>query len=217
MAGGYVVPPDGPLGDLIQAITDVKRRIRELEAPTGTQTAEALQQIQDILAGLLNPSSITTTGSVTAGTTVNAGTNVNVGGYVYTPAGYGYDITYTRRSAWLGNDGRLGYASSSREKKTNIRDAKIDPKAVLAIVPRLFKYRAEVAKNRKDPDYEAATEFGAIAEELHDLGLTEVVFYEDGKPAGIHYDLLGLLAIVAAQSVNTRVDALEKRLEAAGF
>jgi hypothetical protein len=211
MAGGYVVPPDGQLGELLQKIGEHARRIKELEAPTGTQTAQALQQLTDLVNGLLDQENVTATNDVTAGA------DVNVGGYLYTPAGYAYDITYTRRGAWLGNDGRLGYASSSREKKANIRDAKIDPEAVLQIVPRLFNYKAELEKRAENPNYKVATEFGAIAEELHELGLWQVVIYDQGKPIGIHYEMLGLLAIAAAEHVNARVDELSARLDAAGL
>lgn len=217
MAGGYVVPPDGQLGELLQKLAEHARRIKELEAPTGTQTAQALQQLTDLVDGLLDQTNVTATNDVTAGNDVNAGADVNVTGYVFTPAGYAYDITYTRRGAWLGNDGRLGYASSSREKKANIRDAKIDPEAVLRIVPRLFNYKAELEKRAEDSNYKVATEFGAIAEELHELGLWQVVIYDQGKPIGIHYEMVGLLAVAAAEHVNARVDALSARLDAAGL
>jgi len=252
---GYNSPPGDGLDQLIELIRECVRRLNELERPSGSQVAESLKKINDILAGLLNPSSITTTGSITAGTTMAASGNISTSGYFLTPAGYGFDITYTRRGAWLGNDGLLGWASSSATKKAKIRDANIDPLAVLSIAPRLFNYRAEVQKKKDDPDYHVATEFGAIAEELHELGLWQVVMYEwdvrqalepvlDGeglpvvdpvsgepvtvlvgqperigepRPVGIHYELLGLLAIEAAKHLQQRLDGLESRLDAAGF
>lgn len=249
MAGGYDPPPVGDFAVLRAGLADVRRRLDELERPTGTQTAEALRTLTELVEGLLAQTSLVVTNTITAG-----GNITTTGGYIFTPLGYAYDITYTRRGAWLGDDGRLGYASSSASKKANIRDANIDPEAVLAIAPRLFNYRAELAKQAENPDYHVATEFGAIAEELHELGLWQVVIYEwdvvqaveqvvddegnlvlddDGvpvtrpvgepkrvgepRPVGIHYEMLGLLAIEAAKHVSDRVKALEVRLAAAGL
>lgn len=216
MAGGYVNLSDDPIEELGRKLGDVIRRLDELERPTGSQVYDTLATLTDLVNNLateienVSASGATWQGPVSSG----SGNITTTSGYVFTPAGYGYDITYTRRAAWLGNDGRLGWASSSREHKTNIRDANIDPLAVLAISPRLFNYKAEVEKHRDDPEYKVATEFGAIAEELADLGLWQVVIYEDGKPVGIHYDLLGLLAIAAAKQVWASHLALAERVAA---
>lgn len=255
MAGGYETPPVGDFAVLRAGLKEVQRRLDVLERPTGTQTAEALRTLTELVEGLLEQTSLAVTNNITAGGTITAGGSITTtGGYIFTPLGYAFDITYTRRGAWLGNDGRLGYASSSAEKKANIRDAEIDPEAVLAIAPRLFNYRAELAKQAEDPSYHVATEFGAIAEELHELGLWQVVIYEwdvlqrmepvlddagsvavDGqgdpvlqpvgeaervgepRPVGIHYEMLGLLAIEAAKHVHDRLNAVEGRLAAAGL
>jgi len=220
------------------------------------------------------PGTLSSAGAVSAGTTVTAGTDVtaagnlngvnsNLSGYLFTPAGYAFDITYTRRGAWLGNDGRLGWASSSITAK-ELLDSIPEPDAatVLEIASHHYQRKAELAK-RDDPssegyvgpDYHVAVEWGAIAEELHGLGLWQVVIYEwdveylledvldvdghpilndDGlhlkqrvgqpirldtepRPIGVHYELLGLLAIIAARfnrsqhlELVARVEALEK-------
>lgn len=262
MAGGYEPPPVGEFAVLRAGLKEVARRLDVLERPTGTQTAEALRTLTELVEGLLEQTSLAVTNTITAGGSISAGGSITTtggsitttGGYIFTPLGYSYDITYTRRGAWLGNDGRLGYASSSAAKKANIRDAEIDPEAVLAIAPRLFNYRAELAKQAEDPSYHVATEFGAIAEELHELGLWQVVIYEwdvhqrveavlgdDGapvvdelgepvmqavgepervgepRPVGIHYEMLGLLAIEAAKHLQGRLLDVETRLAAAGL
>lgn len=246
---GFTLPPVDGLDQLRQQLRELQRQVSELQRPTGTQTAEALQQLRDLVNGLL-----TQVNGIFSGYVQAAGSISSTGGYVFTPLGYAYDITYTRRGAWLGNDGRLGYASSSAAKKANIRDAAIDPEAVLAIAPRLFNYRAELAKQAENPDYHVATEFGAIAEELHELGLWQVVIYEwdvrqaveqavdengvalvddagepvtrpvgepqrigEPRPVGIHYEMLGLLAIAAAKHLQSRLLDVEARLAAAGL
>lgn len=214
MAGGYVNLADDPFEELKRQLDDAKRRLAELERPTGSQIYDTLATLTDLVNNLADEiANVASSGAVWMGGVSAGSANITTtSGYIVTPAGYALDITYTRRAAWLGNDGRLGWASSSREHKTNIRNAKLDPTAILKIVPRLFNYRAEVEKHKDDPDYKVATEFGAIAEELHDLGLWQVVVYEDGKPVGIHYDLLGLLAIHAAEYVWAQHLALEARV-----
>jgi len=82
----------------------------------------------------------------------------------------------------------------------------------------MFNYRAEIEKRDDDPEYVVADEFGAIAEDLHDLGLGVVVDYDEaGEPRGINYQMVALLAIEAAKHVNKKVAALEDRLKAAGL
>ena len=260
MAGGYEVPAVGEFAELRRLLADAQRRLRILEAPTGSQTAETLVTLKALVEDLVDAvnslaaSGVTWAGPVSTAGNVDAANLTATSGYVFTPAGYAFDITYTRRGAWLGNDGRLGYASSSAAKKANIRDAELDPEAILSIVPRLFNYRAELAKRAEDGSYHVATEFGAIAEELHELGLWQVVIYDwdmvqavepvvdsegapvlddsgapvtrpvgepqrvgEPRPVGIHYEMLGLLAIEAAKHVNGRMATVEARLDAAGF
>lgn len=214
MVAGYQRPQLDDLDGLKHQLEGILQRLRELEAADGMQNYNALvelrNQVENLAAEIANVSSSGATwyGPVSSG----SGSITTTSGYVFTPAGYAYDITYTRRAAWLGNDGRLGWASSSREHKTKIRDAKLDPLAILAVAPRLFNYKAEVEKHKDDPEYKVATEFGAIAEELHDLGLWQVVIYEYGKPVGLHYDLIGLLALEAAKYVWAQHQSLEARV-----
>jgi hypothetical protein len=216
MGNGYSLPERDPLGQVAKALRDGSRRLGEVETQRGTQLYDTIAELRSVVDNLaatiaaLSSSGATWYGPVSSG----SGSITTTSGYIYTPAGYALDITYTRRAAWLGNDGRLGWASSSREHKTKIRNAKVDPLAILEIAPRLFNYRAEVEKHRDDPEYKVATEFGAIAEELHDLGLWQVVVYEEGKPVGLHYDLLGLLGIEAAKYVWSQHQALEARVAA---
>lgn len=214
MTGGYTRAPQDPIDQLMLRLRDIQDQVKELQRPTGTQTAQALAELTNLVNNLQTEiENVASSGAVWMGGVSAGSANVTTtSGYVFTPAGYAFDITYTRRAAWLGNDGRLGWASSSREHKTNIRDAQLDPTAILKIAPRLFNYRAEVEKHKDDPAYKVATEFGAIAEELHELGLWQVVVYEDDKPVGIHYDLLGLLAIEAAEYVWSQHQALEARV-----
>lgn len=221
------LPSEGA-GEVVDAIRRDRARLDKLEQPDGSQLARALEKVLQLIADLpsMVAAAITSLGNLTisgilTATGVSSSGDVSTGGYLFTPAGYGYDITYTRRAAWLGSDGRLAWASSSRKRKASIRPSLVDPLAVLQVSSKLFQYRAEVAK-RDDPDspdyvgpeYVVVWEFGAIAEELDELGLDVVVDYgADGQPEGINYAMIGLLAIEASKHVWEQHQALAERVE----
>lgn len=127
---------------------------------------------------------------------------------------YGHEITSTRRSVWIQSNGDLGYASSSRHKKQNIRPADLTLEQLRGIPVVLYRYRKAVAAERAGKIDHAPTEIGTIAEDLDALGLWQFVFYEDGKPAGVHYELLALAAVSLGQQLADRFDQLEARVAA---
>jgi hypothetical protein len=133
--------------------------------------------------------------------------------------------------------GILYLTSSSRRYKVGITDHELDLDALRQIRSVRFRdltgikdaaiaaaeARGEVPT---DADVEAATEgaswyYGAIAEEVHELGLTELVTYEDDpdhpgrqRPNGLRYELFGLAAMQLVRDQAARIDALEARLAA---
>ena len=141
---------------------------------------------------------------------------------------YSNDVTSTRRAMWIGSDGWVGYASSSREKKQDISNAELSIDALRQIPVVNYRYKEAVVKeeeNPDDPESRAPVEIGTLAEDMHDLGLWEFVSYdgrgEDAVPAGIHYEMLSLAAIKLGQhladendELKTRLDTLEARLTA---
>lgn len=147
--------------------------------------------------------------------------NIEAAGALRSIAAWAYNITTARRSVFMDENGYLGHQDSSRRFKTNINPADVDPEAILRIVAVLYEHKAEIAR-RDDPDapdyigpdYHVSTNFGVIAEQVAELGLWEVVYWdENGDPLGVHYDLLGLYAIVAAQHLQSRIDGLASRLD----
>jgi len=224
----------------------IKRRLNELSTPDSSKIYKVVQELRQAVADIeqlvnnladevaaLAASGVTWAGPVSTPGTVSAGTvaagiltasaNLSVGGGgtipgpFYNQYAYDNEITYGRLTAWVGNDGRLGWASSSRTRKDNIEPAQIDPLAVLAIQPVVFNYKAELEKRAEDPDYDVALEFGAIAEDLDELGLSVVVDYDaDGSPRGINYQMLSLLAVEAAKHIWSEHQSLEARVTALG-
>lgn len=215
------IPSD--LGEMIDTLNSFEERLRKLEAPSGealSQTVAKLQALVSNIQAQLDAWTATRWTNAQITTQINAeiastlagsptvGGNLTVNGAFYNPPGYAFDITYTRRTAWLGNDGRLGFASSSSAKKTAIEPAdEARLVKLLEIVPKSFYYREEIRRRTRlringAVDYRPARELGLIAQELDAAGLHEFVIYDEaGEPEGIEYGMLvvALLAIDRAQ------------------
>lgn len=241
--------PRTPVDDLHRLaaeLGELSRRLDLLEAPTGTSAYRTVAKLEllvnDIQAQLdaymttryTNAQVDSKDAAVAAqigpaissafGGSPTVGGNLTVNGEMRVPNAYNTDITWTRRTGWWGNDGRAGYASSSRRKKTAIRPADEEAlAALLDVEPKAFRYRAEIARRtakriNEGADYVPAIELGLIAEELDEVGLGFFVYHdEDGQPEGIEYGMLtvALLAIARRQrdalaDVTTRLERLER-------
>ena len=228
------IPSD--LGWLIDELDDISERLRTLEAPSGealgSTVAKLTALVADIQAQLdawiatrytnaqIDSKDTAVYNQINPLIAATLAGDVTVGGNLYNPNAYNFDITYTRRTAWLGNDGRLGYASSSRDKKIGIRPADEDRLArLLDIVPMSFFYRAEIARRTRvrvndGVDYTPERELGLIAEELHDAGLHEFVIYdEEGEPEGIEYGMLTVALLAVDREQRRELDEIRERLD----
>ncbi len=109
-------------------------------------------------------------------------------------------------------------STSSRRYKQDIADVDVDPVAVLKLRPRSWRDRAEV---KADPDT-TRRYIGFIAEELHDLGLTQFVTYDDeGRPDAVEYDRLSVALFTSLRwlvgklkNERDRINALEATVTA---
>jgi hypothetical protein len=228
------IPSD--LGWLVDELDDIAERLRTLEAPSGEALGSTVAKLSALVANIqaqldawtatryTNTQIDTKDNAVAAQIypAINAtlAGNVTVGGVFYNPPAYNFDITYTRRTAWLGNDGRLGYASSSAKKKTSIEPADEDRLArLLDIVPKSFIYREEVRRRTRlrindGIDYVPPRELGLIAEELDAAGLHEFVIYgEDDEPEGIEYGMLVVALLAIDRSQRRELDEIRERLD----
>ena len=228
------IPSD--LGWLVDELDDIAERLRTLEAPSGEALGSTVTKLQalvtDIQAQLdawtatrytnaqIDSKDTAVYNQINPLIAATLAGNVTVGGNFYNPNAYNFDITYTRRTAWLGNDGRLGYASSSAKKKTAIEPADEDRLArLLDIVPKSFIYREEVRRRTRlrindGIDYVPPRELGLIAEELDAAGLHEFVIYgEDDEPEGIEYGMLVVALLAIDRSQRRELDEIRERLD----
>jgi hypothetical protein len=230
------IPSD--IGWLVDELDSLSSRLDTLEAPSGEALGSTVAKLSALVADLqaqldawvlsrydnatvdakdaavVAQISPAISSALAASGTI--GGNITIGGEFRSPNAYAFDITYTRRTAWLGNDGRLGWASSSATKKTAIEPA--DESRLLALldmVPKTFLYREEVRRRTRlrineGVDYWPVRELGLIAEELDAAGLHEFVIYdEDGTPDGIEYGMLTVALIAVARDHEARLRRLE--------
>lgn len=236
---------------LIDELDGLARRLRVLESPSGEALSSSVKKLQDLVAdmqaqfdqwaatrwtnaeittqintkvatpGAISPTSVTASGNVSAGGTLTVTGATQLNGSLRVPDAYNFDITYTRRTAWLGDDGRLGYASSALEKKTDIRAASADVNltAILDVEPKSFIYRAELARRTQlrideGVDYVPRRELGLIAEDLAAAGLGGFVIRDaSGKPEGIEYSMLSVALLAVARAQRTALAELLARVQ----
>lgn len=235
------------LGDLIDELDDIQRRLRILEAPSGESlnstvaklaalVADIQAELDAYLAGRYTNTDIdnkdaavqaqispaVSSGIASAfGGSPTVGGNLTVNGEMRVPNAYNTDITWTRRTGWWGNDGRAGYASSSRTKKTSIRPANAaELVRLLDVEPKSFIYRPEIARRTRlrineGIDYVPARELGLLAEELDDAGLGFFVYHneETGAPEGIEYGMLTVALLAIAREQRGELDEIRRRLD----
>ena len=231
----YPTPPGDSLEPIIAAQKELQRQMSELARPSGTSIGSLVQQVQTALinlnatvisatnsylsSGTVNMTNISATGSVSAASfsatgAVSGSTGTFHGGVKSTDvynrlvSGSPYKVQYVDSS------GQMGYVPSSRRYKRDIRTARLDVRSIMAEL-RVVKFRYLDAVELSGE--EATVEWGVIAEEIHDLGLTWLVDYnEDGLPDGVKHERFAILLIMDAQDQQAQIDDLSERLSAIG-
>lgn len=233
------IPSD--IGDLIDELDSLRSRLDTLEAPSGEalySTVKKLRglvediqaqldsymasrytnaQIDTLIAGRA-PVSHTHDQSQVTGTWTKPVDNSTGGevrtGNLWAAQAYNTDITYTRRTAWVGNDGRLGYASSAVEGKTRIELADIDVAGILSLEPRSFYYRGAIRRRtalriNEGVDYRPAREVGLLAHEVDAVAPWLVYHDDEGAAEGVEYAMLPVALLAVMQDQERRLRALE--------
>jgi hypothetical protein len=140
--------------------------------------------------------------------------NVNVAGNFFYDAPTATGTTYPLYINITTN--QVYRLSSSARYKTAIQDAEFDYDKLLQAKVRTFKNKQEVEENGIE---NAELTYGYIAEELHELGLTDFVVYEndeDGNPSpeSVNYMSMALATHEMLKVQDQKLKSLEARLEA---
>ena len=129
-----------------------------------------------------------------------------LGGVLINPSTYNNN-TSASASMVVTSGGSFARSTSSRRHKNTINDATHGLAELLKL--RSVTYKGNSTNNDGD------TVFGGlIAEEVHDVGLTEFVVYDDqNRPDALHYGHMVALCVKAIQELSAKNDALEARIK----
>lgn len=182
-------------------------RIPSLDAGKVTTGAFGVDRIPSLSAAKITSGTLTTqvitTSNCSFGSVGTSSLTVDGNPITNLPA---YQNAVSGLAVYISSSGVIGKGASTRTVKKNIVDAQIDTDAVLKLKVRNFVY---------DPlkvESDGSVQLGVIAEELVDLGLEEFVFFEGGKPSGVHYEKLALALLPLVQKQQARLDLLDARI-----
>ena len=100
--------------------------------------------------------------------------------------------------------------SSTRKLKKEISDYSIDLEKLFLLKPKRFKYRnqAKMASKNREWDY------GYIAEETLELGIEEIVGYDEkGEVDSINYGLLSVFVLELVKKQQSEINLLSEEIK----
>jgi hypothetical protein len=121
---------------------------------------------------------------------------------INTPATYSYPVV-TGRDVRITSIGWLGTSTSSERYKENIAPLEDDFLKILKAQPVTY-----TCKETKEPG------IGFIAEDLDEIGLHHLVFYDtEGRPDGIRYDAVSLYLLEIIKTQNEEINNQQQQIE----
>lgn len=205
-------------------IAQIKRDIRNLQAPTESQFNQTVQKMLQIINNIdeIVGASVSRTSYTRADTDsrINSAMNTrepSIGILPPRKGGTGIANAYNNlfsvgpyRATWMLSDGTLGTSQSSRKVKTDFHVPDITIEQLRSVD--WIGYRYIDDKNQNNDS--ALPRIGMIAEDLDDAGLGVFVVYDDKtlEPISIDYTMLSVAALHLAQDAEKRADALEDRI-----
>lgn len=158
--------------------------------------------ISGISGSFVSLTSVGITVNVSPGT-FNAGLSSTTGAFSssISNSGMPFSTDTTLQVVRRRSDNILVRTSSSSKYKKDITEANLGEK-ILDITPKEWSSRAD----GDDPDRRY---YGLIAEEVHDLGLGNLVYYVDGEPEGVANEMVGVALIPVVKNIKDRLEALE--------
>lgn len=207
----YPTPPGTGMQPVADAVADARQQLRALQRPDGTRLAELYAQVQIALANIVT-SVAAAFAALVAGGITTPGNFTSTGGTLISPYARAHSVVTSFVAAYLDGGGNLLSTPSSRRMKRDIQEVHWTPEQWRGIQTVLYTLRAAyiLADMRGDDPTKVERLAGVIGEQLLELGLNEFVVLDDrGRVQTVRYELLGLIAIDAAQQLASRVDDLE--------
>jgi hypothetical protein len=150
--------------------------------------------------------SILASGSATFGVTGSLFEFLSTSGNVRVAATY--STTASSRAMYVSTSGLYGTLSSTIRRKHQISDYLINEDSLLSLTLKSFKFKEEY-------DEDQAQQYGFIAEEAEELGLTELIQYDsEGLVDYFDYARLPVFLLQVAKTQRNKILELESRLDA---
>ena len=127
---------------------------------------------------------------------------ITSGGYIKSPPTYSL-TTGTAANMHVDSNGFFYRSTSSLKYKADVRDYDKGLNEVMQLQPKYYK-------GKTDGDKQFA---GLIAEDVHDLGLTEFVQYaDDGSPDALSYSHMIALLTKSIQEIKAEIETLKLQI-----
>lgn len=206
--GGFEVYANGPFGINTQQTISYG----QLKAESGLVVSQGAN-----ISGGLTVGQITSSGASTFTNTthsnITASGDLTLTGRILGSTGTYNATTTSTANVFVASNGNFARSTSSRRYKSDIQDIDYGLTA-LQLQPRTWVDKSEYEANGNSTEGLERIP-GFIAEELHDLGLTELVQYnEDGQPDAVYYDRMLVAVIPVIKAQQATIEALEARLAA---
>ena len=138
---------------------------------------------------------------------INGAGRLNAQGGLQSEFNYTNAVGGAARDLFITSAGNLGTTLSSMKIKEDIENINFPVDAIFSIQPKSFKFKVDIEEFGKE---NAPTSIGFIAEEMHDSGLTDFIYYDkDGEVEGISYTRYVVALQAAIRNLNNRVQTLE--------
>jgi hypothetical protein len=116
---------------------------------------------------------------------------------------YSRQVTSSTRALLIDSAGNIGNSTSTRRNKHEIESYKIDSNALLKLDVKTFKYNLELSP-------EQSVQYGFIAEEAQELGLDELIQYDEtGIPSYFSYEKLPIFLLQLVQELKAEINQLK--------
>jgi hypothetical protein len=114
-----------------------------------------------------------------------------------------YNTNLTGKTVYVNSSGRLGSLSSSKRYKENIAPLQDDSSKILQARPVTFTWKESKERG-----------FGLIAEDMDELGLTNLVVYDsEGRPDSVRYEFISLYLLEVAKEQAASIKELKAENE----
>ena len=124
-------------------------------------------------------------------------------GSVYFPDVYSVTVSPLYRDLYIDFSGKIGYLSSSRRYKKEIRPME-DIDWLYRLKPVNFRYKA---------DHSGMKQYGLIAEDVEKVNPLFVSYNEQGRPETVQYSRLITPMLKALQEQRKTIEALQKKID----